>query len=57
VHLVYSGQSCLAFEVGKLMDNQRMVEIINYHYKQQNNPSYPWGIVLNGDRKGTYIEI
>ncbi|KRF46334.1 hypothetical protein ASG98_17310 [Bacillus sp. Soil531] len=57
VHLVYSGQSCLVFEVGKLIDDQRMVEITNYHYKQQNNPSYPWGIVLNGDRKGTYIEV
>ncbi|MBT2259647.1 SAVED domain-containing protein [Priestia megaterium] len=57
VHLVYSGQSCLAFEVGKLMNDQQMVEITSYHYMRQNNLSYPWGIVLNGNRKGTYIEI
>lgn len=57
IHLVYSGQSCLAFEVGKLIDDQRMVEVINYQYSIQNNPLYPWGIVLNGNRKGTYIEV
>lgn len=56
IHLLYSGQSCLAFEVGKLIDDNRMVEIINYQYVQNNQPKYPWGIVLNGERKGTYIE-
>jgi hypothetical protein len=56
IHLLYSGQSCLAFETGKLIDDQRMVEIINYHYVQTDTPKYPWGIILNGEQKGTLIK-
>ncbi|MBM7651750.1 SAVED domain-containing protein [Neobacillus cucumis] len=56
IHLVYAGQSCLAFEVGKLLDDHRMVEVISYQFTAQSTPKYPWGIVLNGNRKGTYIE-
>ncbi|WP_433746374.1 SAVED domain-containing protein [Falsibacillus pallidus] len=56
IHLAYAGQSCLAFEVGKLLDDQRIKEIISYWYDTQNTIRYPWGIVINGQRKGTYIE-
>lgn len=56
IHLTYAGQSCLAFEVGQLLDDLRNKEVIAYWYDTQNTPRYPWGIVINGQRKGTYIE-
>lgn len=56
VHIVYSGQSCLPFEVGKLLDDQRMIEVVSYQYTAQNIPRYSWGIIINGANKGTYIK-
>ncbi len=56
IHLVYSGQSCLALEVGKLLDDTRNKEIISYQFISQNNPVYAWGIVVNGQRKGAFIK-
>ncbi|WCN36487.1 SAVED domain-containing protein [Aneurinibacillus uraniidurans] len=55
IHLVISGQSCFAFELGKLIDDNRMKAIVNYQYNVQSTPKYPWGIVLNGQRKGQFI--
>ncbi|ELK38969.1 2-methylthioadenine synthetase [Brevibacillus agri BAB-2500] len=55
IHLLYSGQSCLAFELGKLMDDNRMVQIISYQYDRQRTIKYPWGIVLNGTQKGSLV--
>jgi hypothetical protein len=55
IHFLFSGQSCFAFEMGKLIDDNRMQTIINYTYKASERPKYPWGIVLNGDQKGTYV--
>ncbi len=56
IHLVYSGQSCLALEIGKVIDDNRMPQIINYQYKNQAVNRYPWGIIMNGDCKGEYVE-
>ncbi|GAB6152795.1 hypothetical protein JCM17380_15450 [Desulfosporosinus burensis] len=57
IHLVYSGQSCLALEIGKRLDNTRICEIISYHYTTHTDVRYPWGIVLNGDNKGKFIDV
>ena len=57
VHLVCSCQSCLALEIGKKMEDQRMVQVIVYQFNAQNpEKKYPWGIVINGTETGLYIE-
>ncbi len=58
VNLVYSGQSCLALELGKaFFDDTRMPTVIIYHYDfQQQVNKYPWGIIINGSDKGKLIK-
>lgn len=58
VNLVYSGQSCLALELGKaFFDETRMPEVTNYHYDFQNQMvKYPWGITINGSNRGKLIK-
>lgn len=58
VNLVYSGQSCLALELGKaFFDDTRMPSVVIYHYDfQQQVNKYPWGIVINGSDKGKLIK-
>jgi hypothetical protein len=58
IHLIVSGQSCLALELGKrFVDVTRLPEIICYQYDRQNNNGiyYPWGVAINGNRKGDLI--
>jgi hypothetical protein len=57
IHLVCSTQSCLVLEIGKMIDDRRMVQIISYHFNAQSTPKYPWGIILNGEQKGEYVEF
>ena len=52
IHVLYAGQSCLALEIGKIIEENRMPEIINYHYNSQSSHKYPWGLILNGNNKG-----
>ncbi|MCM3786220.1 SAVED domain-containing protein [Neobacillus mesonae] len=55
IHFIISGQSCFAFEIGKLIDDNRMKAVINYQYSAQSSTKYPWGIKINGEQKGTFI--
>lgn len=59
VDLVYSGQSCLALELGKaFFDETRMPTVTIYHYDfQQQVNKYPWGIIINGSDKGKLIKV
>lgn len=58
VDIVYSGQSCLALEIGKrCFDSTRIPKITCYHYEYQNNIKYPWGIIMNGAEKGKLIKV
>lgn len=56
IHLVYSGQSCFSFELGKLLDDTRFAEVIHYQFTQQATPLYSWGIVINGNRAGQFVQ-
>jgi hypothetical protein len=55
IHLLYCGQSCLAFEIGEMVDDRRMIEIVSYHFNMQSSVKYPWGLVVNGESKGHLI--
>lgn len=62
IHLVYSGQSCLALEMGKrTVDNTRLCQIICYQYERQNgnvtSVRYPWGLIINSDKKSQFIKV
>ncbi|WP_214784866.1 SAVED domain-containing protein [Exiguobacterium sp. S3] len=56
VHLLISSQSSLALEIGKRIDNQRMAEITCYFFDIKQDTNYPWGIIMNGENKGEFIE-
>lgn len=58
INMVYSGQSCLALELGKaFFDETRMPTVAIYHYDfQQQVNKYPWGIIINGSDKGKLIK-
>lgn len=55
IHLLISSQSSFAFELGKIIEDTRMPAIINYQYNAQSTPKYPWGILINGEQKGTFV--
>lgn len=56
IHFVYSGQSCLAFEIGKrCVDSTRIPQVISYQFENQNQIKYPWGMVINGSHKGDLV--
>lgn len=55
IHFVMASQSCLAFEVGKLIDDHRIPKMISYQYANQGTPRYPWGLIINGAEQGTYV--
>lgn len=58
IHLVYSGQSCLALEMGKrCVDSTRIPQIISYQFETQGSVKYPWGIIINGQEKGKLIKV
>ncbi|KXY51188.1 2-methylthioadenine synthetase [Bacillus cereus] len=52
VHLLISSQSCVPFELGRLLDDTSMPEIVSYQYE---NPTYRWGLIVNKSNKGTFI--
>lgn len=56
IHFIVSGQSSFAFKVGQLIDDNRMKVVINYQYNAQSTPQYPWGIQINGEQKGTFVQ-
>lgn len=58
ISIVYSGQSCLALEIGKrCFDDTRIPETTVYHFDIQNtDKKYPWGIIINGSNKGKLIK-
>ena len=59
MHLLYSGQSCLAFEMGKFfneLDSNRISEVISYQYSRQLQPRYHWSLNINGQSKGLFTE-
>lgn len=48
IHLVMSSQSCLPFELGKQLTTETyMKEIVSYHFVNNKQPNYPWGIAFN----------
>ncbi len=56
IHIVYSGQSCLALEIGKSMEDYRMPSVVIYQFDSQAEKKYPWGIKINGDKTGSLIQ-
>ncbi|WP_052013252.1 SAVED domain-containing protein [Halalkalibacter akibai] len=56
IHIVYSGQSCLALEIGKSMEDYRMPAVVMYQYSSQDVKKYPWGIKINGQNTGSFIQ-
>ncbi|MGG3283850.1 SAVED domain-containing protein [Paenibacillus solani] len=57
IHLVISSQSCFAFKLGQLIEDTRMPMVISYQYNAQSSPKYPWGIIINGDQKGDFVQF
>ncbi|MBZ5753034.1 SAVED domain-containing protein [Metabacillus rhizolycopersici] len=56
IHFACSSQSCLALEIGKKVDDRRMVQVICYFFDMQQPKKYSWGLVINGKEKGKLIQ-
>ena len=59
IHLVSAIQSCLAFSLGEdlLHMENRITEVVSYHYNTSSEPKYPLGIVGNGSNVGELIKF
>ncbi|MCX0361616.1 SAVED domain-containing protein [Clostridium perfringens] len=56
INLVCSAQSCLALEIGRMCpEGTRISEIVCYQFEIKDTIKYPWGIVINGDNSGDFI--
>lgn len=61
INLVASIPSCVSLEIGKLISlkNNRLPEIVSYHYNNSNVPKYEFGIVVTenptNNKKGMLI--
>lgn len=51
VHLICSSKPSLMFRLGQLIDDTQMPVVISYHYTQQDNHRYPWGLYINHNTK------
>ena len=51
VHLICSSKPSLMFRLGQLIDDTQMPVVISYHYTQQDNYRYPWGLYINHNTK------
>lgn len=51
IHLISSIPSCMSVEIGKsiALNNNRLKQVIGYHYIAQGNKNYPFGIILTQD--------
>lgn len=58
IHLVASIPSCISIEIGKNIGLRvnRNVNIIVYHFMRTSTPLYKFGVCVNGNNKGQYIE-
>lgn len=58
IHLVAAIPSCVSIEIGKNIGLRvnRNVNIIAYHFMRTSTPLYKFGVCVNGNNKGHYIE-
>lgn len=62
IHLVASIPSCVSLEMGKIiaLNNNRLKQIITYHYEAQGIKKYPFGIIVtentSNNKKGKLIK-
>ena len=54
IHITASIPSCLAVEIGKeiVQLGNRLPEVVVYHYVRTSEKKYPFGLIVNGARKG-----
>ncbi|MDA8227413.1 MAG: SAVED domain-containing protein [Desulfitobacterium hafniense] len=61
VHFVASIPSCVSIKLGMLfaLSNNRLPQIISYHFVQSNLPKYPFGIIVSitADDCGKLVEV
>ncbi len=57
VHLIAAIPSCVSYRLGMLIElnGRRVPTIISYHYCRSATPKYPFGIVVNGVKKGDIV--
>lgn len=59
IHVTAAIPSCLAVEIGKEIAQlgNRLPEIIVYHYVHTNDIKYPFGLIVNGAKKGELYRV
>lgn len=59
IHITAAIPSCLALELGKEIAQMgnRLPEIVIYHYVRTNEKRYPFGLIVNGNKKGELYHV
>ncbi len=59
IHITAAIPSCLAVEIGKeiVQLGNRLPEVIVYHYVRTSEKKYPFGLIVNGSRKGELYHV
>lgn len=59
IHITAAIPSCLAIEIGKEVAQlgNRLPEVVVYHYVRTSEKKYPFGLIVNGARKGELYHV
>lgn len=59
IHITAAIPSCLAVEIGKeiVQLGNRLPEVVIYHYVRTSKKKYPFGLIVNGSRKGELYHV
>jgi hypothetical protein len=59
IHITAAIPSCLAVEIGKeiVQLGNRLPEVVVYHYVRTSEKKYPFGLIVNGARKGELYHV
>ena len=59
IHITAAIPTCLAVEIGKEIAHleNRLPEIVVYHYNNKSKKKYPFGLIVNGSQKGSLYHV
>ncbi|HEJ8043619.1 TPA: SAVED domain-containing protein [Serratia marcescens] len=58
IHVILAASSSIALNFGRRYDNRNLAQLIVYQYEKEQQPVYPWGVVMptQGQRRGAVIK-
>ncbi|MER2948956.1 MULTISPECIES: SAVED domain-containing protein [Serratia] len=58
IHVILAAPSSIALNFGRRYDNRNLAQLIVYQYEKEQQPAYPWGVVMptQGQRRGAVVK-